>query len=68
MKRLTQKVLAIFIVLNLSFGFHKLKAQSNIEDTYNQEVKNLSAFAKSYGYIRFFTLIHKQKILIGMLF
>lgn len=54
MKRRIQVVFIIFMVLNLSLGFYKLKAQSNIEDTYNQEVKNLSAFAKSYGYVRFF--------------
>lgn len=54
MKKRIQKVFAIFIVLTLSFGFYDLKAQSTIADNSNQEVKNLSAFAKSYGYIRFF--------------
>jgi len=54
MKNLTQKAFAILILLNLCFGFQKLKAQTNAKDTYSQEIKNLSAFAKSYGYIRFF--------------
>ncbi len=54
MKGLIPSVFAIFAMLTLTFGFLQLNAQSNLENTSNQEVKNLSAFAKSFGYVRFF--------------
>jgi len=54
MKNLTQRVFAILILFNLCYGFQKLEAQANTKDPYSPEVKNLSAFAKSYGYVRFF--------------
>ncbi len=50
MKRQTCKVIAILLLLNLSGGFQEISAQANPD----QEVKNLAAFAKAYGYVRFF--------------
>lgn len=49
-----KKNICFFLLVNLFFGFSKLQAQPNLEGFDNQEVKNLVAFAKSYGYIRFF--------------
>lgn len=49
-----KKVLAGFILLNLLLASFGLNAESNVNDSNNQEVKNLTAFAKTYGYVRFF--------------
>ncbi len=54
MKSLTLKVFSILILITLFNGFQNVDAQSNNEEVYIQEVKNLMAFAKSYGYVRFF--------------
>lgn len=49
-----KKVFVVFIIFNLLVTSLELNAQSNTNNVYSQEVKNLEAFAKSYGYIRFF--------------
>ncbi len=54
MRSLAQKILIVLILLGSSHGIYKLNAQTKIENDFNREVKNLTAFAKSYGYIRFF--------------
>ncbi len=53
-KKLAQYVFTFFIMLNLLPGIFNLKAQSNTNNTSSREVKNLTAFAKCYGYVRFF--------------
>ena len=55
MKSQITKAFSISILLlTLFYGVQNVNAQSSSEETYNQEVENLAAFAKSYGYIRFF--------------
>ena len=49
-----KKVFIVFIGLSFLTSSSSLRSQSNKEDFVNQKVKNLTAFGKTYGYIRLF--------------